>query len=282
MFTRLVLIMQQEGCVADHFKFELTPEPTSLFKDGLMRKPNKAILRNHLLDQVSPEIPASGRDCCIVDGGALLHKVNWVLESTFADVFQSYVEYVNRRYKRYNKIVIVFDGYFSDNSIKGDEHSRRGSKFVSSNITILSTGSTKVSTHRDMFLQNINNKSRFITLLMKQLADSGVDTIQSSGDTDVLIVETALDYAKHHDVTVSAQDTDILLLLLHHWSSNSNEIFFETERREKSVQLTKKWQVSKVAAKQPMLHYLLFAHAWSGSDSTSAIYRQGKKKSSSY
>ena len=32
------------------FKYELTPEPTALFKDGYMRRPNKSILINKILD----------------------------------------------------------------------------------------------------------------------------------------------------------------------------------------------------------------------------------------
>ena len=55
MFMRLMAIMHQEGYVGDHFRHELTPEPSALFKDGLMRKPNKVALRNYILDKVKPE-----------------------------------------------------------------------------------------------------------------------------------------------------------------------------------------------------------------------------------
>ena len=54
-----------------YFEYELTPYPSSLFKDGLMPlSPSKSLLENHVL---KPCVPC---DCpegeAIVDGGALL------------------------------------------------------------------------------------------------------------------------------------------------------------------------------------------------------------------
>ena len=51
LFSRLVAIAQKEDDVEQQFAFELTPEPTELFKDGMMRKPQKATLRKHLLSK---------------------------------------------------------------------------------------------------------------------------------------------------------------------------------------------------------------------------------------
>lgn len=57
------------------FEYELTPVPTLLFKDGLMRKPNKAILGRTLMKESS--ILKEKVDCTtyVLDGGALLHRV---------------------------------------------------------------------------------------------------------------------------------------------------------------------------------------------------------------
>ena len=46
LFTRLTAILQQEECIAGHFCSELAPEPTSLFKDGMM--PGCTFLLEHL------------------------------------------------------------------------------------------------------------------------------------------------------------------------------------------------------------------------------------------
>ena len=43
-----MLIKREEERV-NFFKYELTPEPASLFKEGKMRKANKAELRNRIL-----------------------------------------------------------------------------------------------------------------------------------------------------------------------------------------------------------------------------------------
>ena len=73
-FTRLAAIIQRDGCVADHFKYELTPEARSLFKDGYMRKTAKSSLRNYILKKAERNITSLSVSC-IIGGGALLHKV---------------------------------------------------------------------------------------------------------------------------------------------------------------------------------------------------------------
>ena len=55
-FTRLAAIAQREKDVEQYFAFELTNQPHALFKDGLMRKPDKS-RKVLLLDEM--KIPAS-------------------------------------------------------------------------------------------------------------------------------------------------------------------------------------------------------------------------------
>ena len=45
LFTRLTAILQRETDSVENFNYELTPETVSLFKEGIMRKPQKAVLR---------------------------------------------------------------------------------------------------------------------------------------------------------------------------------------------------------------------------------------------
>ena len=68
----------------EKFLFELTPEPKSLFKLGMMLKPPKANLQNHLIESEN-HLTLDVRDTCIIDGGMLLPKVYWP-KSTFSDV----------------------------------------------------------------------------------------------------------------------------------------------------------------------------------------------------
>ena len=83
LFVRLAAVAQREEDVEDYFDFELTNYPLSLFKDGIMQKPDKASLRkillpdehHHLFEDLSGEY--------VIDGGALLHRVHWSKGMTF-------------------------------------------------------------------------------------------------------------------------------------------------------------------------------------------------------
>ena len=48
LFFRLTLIPEQQDNIQQCFQYELTPAPTSLFKDNFMRKPRKPALRKAL------------------------------------------------------------------------------------------------------------------------------------------------------------------------------------------------------------------------------------------
>ena len=51
LFTRLAAIAQREDYVEQYFPYDLTQERMALFKNELMRKPDKPALRNALLTE---------------------------------------------------------------------------------------------------------------------------------------------------------------------------------------------------------------------------------------
>ena len=51
MFNRMVTIAAREDNVEELFQYELTREPMSLFKGGMMRKPDKAALRKVIMPE---------------------------------------------------------------------------------------------------------------------------------------------------------------------------------------------------------------------------------------
>ena len=81
----------------DNFDYELTSQPASLFKEGIVQKPKKAVFRNSLLDKAEPS-PDIITNWCLVDGGALLHKVKWPTDSIFWEIVQMYVNYMTIKY----------------------------------------------------------------------------------------------------------------------------------------------------------------------------------------
>ena len=123
LFARLTVLLQREYDATDKFNFEFTAEPTSFFKDGMRRKPNKVLLRNTLLDKVDPVINIQA-NACVIDGGALLHKVKWEAKGTFKDVGNKYINFLKPRCGYYDTITVVFDGYNNKTSIKTQEHVR--------------------------------------------------------------------------------------------------------------------------------------------------------------
>ena len=74
LFSRLTDLASFKENVVDNFSYELTPEPTSLFKHELIRKPNKATLRNHFDTKEKAILPIEFY-VCVVDSGTLLHKL---------------------------------------------------------------------------------------------------------------------------------------------------------------------------------------------------------------
>ena len=46
---------------------------------------------------------------CVIDGGALLHRVHWPPNSVPKDIFTQYSMYVQRHYGKYQQVIVVFD-----------------------------------------------------------------------------------------------------------------------------------------------------------------------------
>ena len=267
LFTRLTAIAQREENVEQYFAFELTNQPQALFKNGLMRKPDKSSLRKVLLPE-EIRISVDRMDGkFVLDGGALLHRVHWVKGTKFIEIAEVYANYVRRNY---GSAIVIFDGYSARSSIKSDEHTRRtGSKGSSVNVIIKEDN--EVPYNKERFLSNTHNKTSLISLLSEYLAKDGQHVHVCDGDADTKIVSKSLEEAKEMPVIVVADDTDIAVMLLYHWSKDLFNIFLLQERGKKC------WSMQECQSQlSDMKDHLLFVHAWSGCDSTSAILGKGK------
>lgn len=104
-----------------------------------------------------------------------------------------------------------------------------------------------------------------------------ITVIQAEGDADTLIASTAvLMSAQKQSVTVVATDTDVLTLLV-----SRAEVSYDLYMLMMSVSksMSKIHNISDIQEKIGELKdVLLFAHAISGCDTTSSLYRKGKKK----
>ena len=81
---------------------------------------------------------------------------------------------------------------------------------------------------------------------------------------------------------VVADNTDVLILLMHHWRDSMAEVYILCEPKSTSKKVLQVWRMRDLVAKAGTLvvSHLLFLHAWSGCDSTSATFGQGKHASS--
>ena len=277
LFNRLTMLIKQEEKRMEMFKYELTPEPTALFKDGYMRRPNKSILRNKILG-VNCLVSKPKVDRCVVDGGSLLHKTVWTLNSTYNDIASQYLKYLNDRYSSIaSEIVVVFDGYDTEYSTKTDEHSHRNQGVsISADINITNPDML-LSVKKNSFLRNTRNKNQLIKLICKKLHSNDIVSIQAEGDADFLIVKTAMDFVNDGKTTVvAAEDTDVLVMIKHHWDVYMEDLYFMTTVSKGKAKLTTIFWSARKAIHQFQHTRILFAHAWTGCDTTSAIHQKGK------
>ena len=80
--------------------------------------------------------------------------------------------------------------------------------------------------------------------------------IQSDGDADVMIVMGVIKLAAENAITVFSDDTDVLVLLIYHWSPFICDIYFRTERVVNKTKILKECQ--------SQVDHILFAHACLG------------------
>ena len=161
------------------------------------------------------------------DGGALLHKVKWPTDSTFGEIVQIYVNYMTIKYGKFENICVVFDGYTNTLSTKGEEHARRA-VVVAANVS--TSEIMQVTTEREEFLRNTANKVQFIDFLINAFEREKINVIQSDADADVMIVTEAIKLRAENAITVFSDDTNVLVLLMYHWSTFICDIYFSTER----------------------------------------------------
>ena len=271
LFLRLALIVERKTDTErdDYFAYELTPYPTSLFEDGVMRfAKNKSSLKTYLLVGVKPmTIP----EChCVADGGALLWSCNWKKNELFGNIYKKYI----RKCKELHINTVVFDGY--QMSTKDGTHRSRTGKIFQ---TVEVRDNNPCPSDRSEFLTNYTNKQSFVNALGEKLKEQGLEVVLCPCDADTTIVKVALE-KETKAVTVLADDTDILCLLLHHvyFTYHNTNVYLKNMKINKNTEERKTYSINEVIAvlDKSTIERLLLAHAFTGSDTTSMIYNFGK------
>ncbi|GBL66802.1 hypothetical protein AVEN_251691-1, partial [Araneus ventricosus] len=189
---------------------------------------------------VGEDVKPEGSQYVVVDGGHLLHKIVWRQQATFGATDERYVQYLNNKYGQ--DIAVIFDGFPDDDkkSTKNYERLRQAAHFSP-----------------DKALQKAN-----------------ICVQQAVEDADLTIVNTAISVAPQYDyVRVVGEDIDLLVLLIALASTHSN-VFFQKCGRGK----TPDSYYSTTSFNHKFSNELLFIHAISGYDITSALFGHGENK----
>lgn len=242
----------------------------ALFDDLGMRKTKKSAIFD-FCEINTDELNTTG-GTYIIDGGFLIHRVVWPKESTYKTISDTYVNYVHRHFG--SNVVIVFDGYDDNtNNIKAMEQRRRSSKLPTSH-EIRFDGTMSPTMSQEKFLSNVHNKSRFISMLSEKFQENNIFVKQAQDDADVLIIETALEQSTN-PVIVVGEDVDLLVILIARADCN-REIFF-LKPGKGSVE-SKMFSSKSFDGHKKSKNHILFWHAITGCDTTSAIFSKGKKR----
>lgn len=275
LFSRLLVVMQREPDISPMFKHELTALPTAFFKGESLRKADKALLAKELRCTVQSENSEvkDPAQTYVVDGGWLVHKVKWQSGVSYFVIANQYSQYLSKHFG--SSTTVVFDGYEDGPTIKDQEHIRRGKKAAPDVVF----ESHKIAYgNQEVFLANTHNKKAFVAFLITEIQQAGFTVYQAVSDADTMIVDCALKTARNTAVTVVANDTDILVLLIYHFQSSMCDIFLHCEV---SSRTSGRLSVSSIrdirsAIGDNAAEQILAIHAVSGCDSTSALYGQGK------
>ena len=110
--------------------------------------------------------------------------------------------------------VIVFNGYPQGPTTKDSTHMRRMAKNMARSVNI--TPYMILNMSKESFMSVLQNKQLFNETLViyMNVREDTLTAIQSDSDADLLIVQTAISCSK--DNNVIGEDTDILVLLIHH------------------------------------------------------------------
>lgn len=208
---------------------------------------------------------------CVVDGGFLLHKLVWSHGKTYDEICTMYVQYVLKHFKA--NAWVIFDGYSKDLvGLKSYERYRRREKSLAPDVNM---GGEKLTTlSQAKFFLNDSNKSKFIDLLKMRLEQEGIQVKVAKHDADYLIVNTAigLQSLTEGKVAVVGNDVDLLVLLIGLTPDYTTMYFYKSNPGRTGDTLY------STDDHKDLKPFILFAHAFSGCDTTSCMYGKGEKK----
>lgn len=303
IYSRVIALFSSDRSVdvEDVLAYELAPVPTSMFtEEGMRLCKAKSTLKKSLQVEVSKR-KAGDADITVIDGSALLWTIHWPADGTAAD----FIENVKARltsYLRESDVYLIFDKYFQY-SIKSVTRDVRET-LVNKKHHLLP--STKLPAQK-VVLSSIENKKQLNKLLCEELTKDRLFHLRSTQkhklvvtgedpfpieirmeerqersdlgneqeEADTIIVQQVLRCAgEANQITVVCDDTDVFVLLLHHYHQAGLDVplFMESPRKERVIADIK----ATLASQTDIVKHLLPAHAISGCDTVASYHGIGK------
>ena len=103
--------------------------------------------------------------------------------------------------------------------------------------------------------------------------------VEYEGDADRTITMKGIEVARERkSATAIADDTDILVMLVHMWDQTMGDLFLRHEARKSIKKNLEIISIKNVAFSLPshVKENVLFIHAWGSCDTTSVLFGQGK------
>ncbi|GBN26308.1 hypothetical protein AVEN_187190-1 [Araneus ventricosus] len=123
-------------------------------------------------------------------------------------------------------------------------------------------------------LANSKKKVRLISILMNKFSSLKIASKKADEDADCLIVKSALALAPTHpSVVVIGEDIDLFVILIGIFTFEN--VYFLTPEKGK---IAEKIFSPHTASEKTIADNILFIHAMSGYDTTSAVFNYGKMK----
>jgi hypothetical protein len=264
-----------------------------------------------------PDISTSSQSAYLIDGMAMCQALNENHFKTFNDLGKVVLKRAVRLMKNSDMdpsidvVTLVFDRYDREHSIKSTERQRRG--MLSSGLNVYQIqGNRDVPNYRN-FLKSSANKASLAAFISRYICDghdllpaeksvvlaggfedgevvkvvnkfgvSSVDELcstQEEADTRLVLHAIALS-RDHQRIIIRCDDTDVLVLLLYYSSMGSlaNEVYMHAGHSGKFVTKERFIPVHQISTKLgSVCKSLPAAHALSGCDTTSSLYKLGKK-----
>lgn len=275
LFQRLITAGVRSDELSEIFKYELCTYPPAIFASrNVMRTANKSSLAIALWSPTIAADVSSDQVQCVLDGGALLHRIPWTMGTTWEHICNIYSQYVT---SKYGKAVVVFDGYSDAPSTKDCAHASRTGGCVG--VAVHCSSQLTLQIKKEEFLSNKENKQHFIDMLAQKLEETGCEVHHADGDADLLIVKKTIESAARQNTVLIADDTDLLVLLLYHATDTQYNIFLKPEPKKQSLKSPRTWDINAARSLLggDVCDNILFIHSILGCDTTSRPFGIGKK-----